>query len=210
MDSRPAHSGQGGRWGADQGLSGITKAPTDIMSFLGFLLTPRPFSKNVMYAHHPRAAQGGSSKIFFLLALVAGIGLSIALLTIGAPSGSVPSTTADLAKAQRLQKVGSVTIQAEQKDRPLASGEEVFKAQCAACHGTGVSGAPVFGNAAEWGPRLAQGFEALVHSALQGKGAMSPQGGGQFTDLEIARGVAYMANAGGGQFDEPQPAAEQN
>lgn len=38
---------------------------------------------------------------------------------------------------------------------------------------------------------------------------MAPQGGGDFNDTEIARGVVYMANAAGGKFEEPKaPAAE--
>lgn len=86
-------------------------------------------------------AGSSSSKTFFLLATIAGLGLSAALVNIGGPSGSVPSTTSDLAKAQRLQKVGSVTLKTVQKDRPLATGEEVYKAQCAACHAAGISGA---------------------------------------------------------------------
>ncbi|CAB5723927.1 Cytochrome c555 [Delftia tsuruhatensis] len=113
----------------------------------------------------------------------------------------------EMAKAQRLQKIGLVEIR--DANRPLRSGEEVFKGQCAACHATGAAGAPKFEDAAAWGPRLSQGLEALVHSALKGKGAMAPQGGGDFNDTEIARGVVYMANAAGGKFDEPQaPAAE--
>ena len=37
---------------------------------------------------------------------------------------------------------------------------------------------------------------------------MSPQGGGEFNDVEIGRAVVYMANAGGGKFAEPAaPAA---
>lgn len=161
-----------------------------------------------MSNHRDNAASGASqSKIFFLLATVLGIVLSIALYYVGAPSGSNISTEEDLAKAQRLQKVGSVELREEQKDRPLAKGEEVYKMQCAACHASGVSGAPIFGDASAWAPRLPQGFETLVNSSLKGKGAMGAQGGGQFTDLEIARGVAYMANAGGGKFDEPEPPA---
>jgi hypothetical protein len=51
-----------------------------------------------------------------------------------------------------------------------------------------------------------------VNSALKGKGAMSAQGGGEFSDLEIARAVAYMASQAGGKFKEPEapaPAAEE-
>jgi hypothetical protein len=45
-----------------------------------------------------------------------------------------------------------------------------------------------------------------VNSALKGKGAMGPQGGGDFDDVEIARAVVYMANAAGAKFAEPQRA----
>lgn len=38
---------------------------------------------------------------------------------------------------------------------------------------------------------------------------MAPQGGGNFNDLEIARAVAYMANAAGANFPEPQPEAKE-
>ena len=97
--------------------------------------------------------------------------------------------------ALRLQKVGTVEIR--DANRPLASGEEVYKTQCAACHATGVSGAPKFQNAGDWGPRLGPGYAALLNSSLKGKGAMAPQGGGNFSDLEIGRAVVYMANAAG-------------
>ena len=111
----------------------------------------------------------------------------------------------EMAKALRLQKVGHIEIR--DANRPLRGGEAVYNGQCAACHAAGVAGAPKFGDAAAWGPRLAHGFEAMVEAALKGKGAMAPQGGGEFNDTEIARGVAFMANAGGGKFDEPQPPA---
>lgn len=126
--------------------------------------------------------------------------------------GAGPKTGAgvgmqELEQAKRLQKVGSVEIR--DADRPLVGGDEVYKNQCAACHATGVSGAPKFGDAGEWGPRLGQGFEALVNAALKGKGAMAPQGGGNFNDVEIARAVAVMANSAGGSFPEPQPAPKE-
>jgi hypothetical protein len=37
---------------------------------------------------------------------------------------------------------------------------------------------------------------------------MGAQGGGDYSDVEIARAVVYLANQGGGKFDEPKlPAA---
>ena len=138
-------------------------------------------------------AGSSSSKTFFLLATIAGLGLSAALVNIGAPSGSVPSTTSDLAKAQRLQKVGSVTLKTVQKDRPLATGEEVYKAQCAACHAAGISGAPIFGNADAWGPRLGAGLAGLVKSATNGKNAMPPRAGdASLSDDELKAALEYL------------------
>nr|WP_315463663.1 c-type cytochrome [uncultured Rhodoferax sp.] len=111
------------------------------------------------------------------------------------------------ATAERIQKVGTVEIR--DANREMKSGEDVFKAQCAACHATGAAGAPKLGDAAAWGARVKTGFEALYTSALKGKGAMGAQAGGDFSDYEIARAVVYMANAGGAKFDEPKkPEAE--
>ena len=111
----------------------------------------------------------------------------------------------ELATAIRIQKVGSVELQ--DANRPLANGEAVYTAQCSACHASGVAGAPKFGDAGAWGPRIGAGYEALLTSALKGKGAMGAQGGGAFGDVEIGRAVVHMANAGGAKFAEPQPPA---
>jgi len=119
--------------------------------------------------------------------------------------GGVTQESRDQGIADRIQKVGMVEIR--DANRPLKTGEEVFKAQCTTCHSTGVAGAPKFGDAGAWGARIRQGLDTLVHSALKGKGAMGPQGGGDFDDVEIARAVVYMANAGGAKFAEPQRAA---
>ena len=111
-----------------------------------------------------------------------------------------------LAIAQRIQPVAAVELR--DANRPLQAGEAVYKAQCVACHGAGLAGAPKFGDAAAWGPRIKTGYDALMTSALKGKGAMGAQGGGDFSDVEIGRAVVHMANAGGGKFDEPKaPAA---
>lgn len=109
------------------------------------------------------------------------------------------------AVAQRIQKIGMVEIR--DANRPLKAGSEVYAAQCAACHATGAAGAPKFGDAAAWAPRIKTGFEALWNSSLKGKNAMGPQGGGDFDDVEIGRAVVHLANAAGAKFAEPQKAA---
>ena len=111
------------------------------------------------------------------------------------------SDTSELATAIRLQRVGSVELQTGEKK--LRDGAGAYTAQCAACHAAGLVGAPKFGDAAAWGPRIATGLDALVKSALNGKGAMGAQKGGLLSDLEVARAVVHMANAAGGKFEEP-------
>ncbi|RYY56449.1 MAG: cytochrome c5 family protein, partial [Comamonadaceae bacterium] len=81
-------------------------------------------------------------------------------------------------------------------------------AQCTACHTPGAAGAPKVGDAPAWAARIQTGLDALVQSALKGKGAMPPQIGGDFNEVEIARAVAFMANSAGAKFAEPKaPAA---
>ena len=124
-------------------------------------------------------------------------------------SGDKPAAGAvdpELATAIRIERVGSVELR--DANRPLAAGGEVYAAQCAACHAAGVVGAPKFGDAAAWAPRIGQGYDLLLTHALKGKGAMAAQGGGAFSDVEIGRAVVHMANAGGAKFAEPAaPAA---
>ena len=139
------------------------------------------------------------SMLAFALPIFVIIGL-VTYFTSGTDA-SPGETNTEQKIAARLQKVGTVEIR--DANRPLASGEDVFKAQCSACHATGVSGAPKFGNAGDWAPRIKAGYDALLQSALKGKGAMAPQGGGNFSDTEIGCAVVYMANAGGAKFAEP-------
>ena len=110
------------------------------------------------------------------------------------------------AVAMRIQKIGSVEIR--DANRALKSGEEVYKAQCTACHAAGVANAPKTGDASAWAARIKTGYDALLTSALKGKGAMGAQGGGDYEDIEIGRAVVYLTNAAGGNFAVPAaPAA---
>ncbi|MEJ6004863.1 c-type cytochrome [Paucibacter sp. AS339] len=143
----------------------------------------------------------------FVVPIIVIIMLANYVTTDAKPSAGTEALEA-MAVAARIQPVGSIELKDLNNAAALKTGEQVFQAQCAACHATGAAGAPKVGDEAAWGPRVKTGFEALLTSALKGKGAMGAQGGGDFSDFEISRAVVYMANKGGAKFDEPKaPAA---
>jgi cytochrome c5 len=112
------------------------------------------------------------------------------------------------AVAARIAPVASDAVFDASAPVVYKTGQQVFEAQCTTCHTAGLLGAPKFGDAAAWGPRVAKGYDALLQSALHGKGNMPAQGGGDFSDFEVGRAVVYMANHGGGKLAEPAaPAA---
>lgn len=126
--------------------------------------------------------------------------------------GTKPSAGSDglgaEAVAQRLQRIGRVELRDTSAPVVVRTGEQVYQAACTACHLAGAAGAPKSGDTAAWAPRLKTGFDALWNSALKGKGAMAAQGGGEYSDFEIARAVVHLANLGGGKLVEPKaPAA---
>jgi cytochrome c5 len=126
----------------------------------------------------------------------------------GSDLSGVSNEQAAAALESRIAKVGKVEVR--DANRPLVAGEVVYKAQCIACHGAGVAGAPKFGDAGAWAARIATGYDALLNSTLKGKGAMGAQGGGDYEDTEIGRAVVFMTAAAGGKFpipDRPQPNA---
>ena len=155
---------------------------------------------------HDQSHEGKSkiSKSDLWLIISAAVIAIVGYLDVSKSNTTYSNTERDV--TERIQKVGSVQFRDAVKE--LRAGEAVYKAQCSACHATGAAGAPKFGDTAAWAPRIKNTFESLVNSALKGKNAMSPQGGGEFSDLEIARAVAYMTSAAGGSFKEPAaPAA---
>ncbi len=139
----------------------------------------------------------------FVVPIIAIIGLVYYVTSANKPAAGTVNMEKSI--AQRLQKVGSVEIR--DANRELKGGEDVFKGQCTTCHAAGLAGAPKFGDAVAWGPRIQTGYEALLNSALKGKGAMGAQSGGDYEELEIARAVVYMANAAGAKFAAPKSAA---
>ena len=161
-----------------------------------------------MSDNHEEAHTGPvkTPKAFALLVLFSFVGpifiiIGLVFFVVSANKPSAGATPTAESVAARIEKVGAVQVR--DANRPLKSGEEVFKGQCAACHAAGLAGSPKFGDTAAWAPRIKSGYDALLNSALKGKNAMGAQGGGEHNDTEIGRAVVYMANAGGAKFAEP-------
>ena len=77
------------------------------------------------------------------------------------------------------------------------TGPQVYNTACLSCHGAGVAGAPILGDAAGWSARIAQGNDVLNDHAINGfsgsAGYMPPKGGRlDLSDQEVIDAVAYM------------------
>jgi cytochrome c5 len=112
--------------------------------------------------------------------------------------------------AARIKPVGMVAISgedntavAEKVDAPAElkemPGEQVYSTTCVACHGTGLAGAPKFGDKGLWAPRIAQGNDTLHKHAVEGftgKAGVMPAKGGMtnVTDASIIAAVDYMVS----------------
>jgi cytochrome c5 len=175
-------------------------------------------------AHEPIAAGHGHSEVhegpirtpkqlawtvvFSFLVPIFVIVLLVSFVDLGIKTSPGSDGLGAAAVAERIRPVGQVEIKDVSDPASMKTGDQVYAAQCAACHAAGVAGSPKFGDAAAWAPRIGQGYEVLLTSALKGKGAMGAQGGGDFSDFEIGRAVVYMANQSGGKLAEPaMPAA---
>ena len=83
----------------------------------------------------------------------------------------------------------------------LIKGREIWTATCAACHISGLGGAPKIADVAAWAPRIAQGKEMLYDHAIHGfvgplYNEMPAKGG--FTDLsdeEVKLAVDFVVFA---------------
>ena len=130
--------------------------------------------------------------------------LLVNYVAAGDHTGAGTQALSEEAVAQRIQPVGVVMLKDASAVTAVRTGEQVYTAQCSTCHAAGLANAPKFGDEAAWAPRIKTGFDALLHSALNGKNAMPKQGGGEYADVEVARAVVYMANKGGAKFAEPK------
>ncbi|PID46855.1 MAG: cytochrome c5 family protein [Proteobacteria bacterium] len=103
-----------------------------------------------------------------------------------------------------LQPIGVVATVDKSVAPVERSGEQVYNAVCGSCHGTGLLDSPKSGSSADWTPRAAVGLDALVTSAINGKGAMPSRGGDpSITDKEIRSAIQFMTKDTGINWDTP-------
>lgn len=149
--------------------------------------------------------------IGFFAVVILGIVLLVQYVTTDKLTGRGSSSQEPDEIAARLAPVADngFTLKDVSGPKVLQTGEAIYNSTCAACHGSGAAGSPKFGDAGAWGARIAQGFDTLVKHANEGLRAMPAKGGNpELADVEIARAVAYMGNAAGAKFKEPEaPAA---
>ncbi|MBT3851391.1 MAG: cytochrome c5 family protein [Gammaproteobacteria bacterium] len=76
------------------------------------------------------------------------------------------------------------------------SADSIYTTGCAACHDSGVAGAPMMGNQGQWEARQAKGYEMLVDNAWNGINGMPAKGlCADCTKEEIGIAVQYMLDA---------------
>jgi len=162
-------------------------------------------------------------KFFDMYSLVIGV-LVIAAIGIFILAMNISDRTQEVFKregaeyqatiASRIRPFGEVYMPGEEataaaptahtvaEPEPVAaamSGPQVYNSACLACHGAGIGGAPVPGDAEAWAARIAQGMDVLKDHAIngfQGSAGYMPAKGGRvdLSDEEVASAVEYMVS----------------
>lgn len=151
----------------------------------------------------------GSAVIGFGLILVL-VGVIYSISAARFQAASAGAAADPQLVAQRLKPIGSVTLADESAAAAPAPeiasaaggggeaggpGEAIYSKSCVACHGAGVAGAPKFGDKAAWEPRIAQGIDTLLSTAINGKGAMPPRGTCMdCSDDDLKAAIEYMTS----------------
>jgi len=78
-------------------------------------------------------------------------------------------------------------------EETLATGKVIYEQTCAACHATGLVGAPKMGDKEVWSIHIHHGLEHMTESVINGKGAMPAKGGNaSLSDDEVKAAVSYI------------------
>ncbi|WP_188212296.1 c-type cytochrome [Neisseria sp. RH3002v2g] len=99
------------------------------------------------------------------------------------------------------EKAEAPAAEAKPAESAKVDGKAVFEANCKACHGGLIPGAPAVGKKEDWAPRIKQGKDTLHKHALEGFNSMPAKGGNSsLSDDEVKAAVDYMANESGAKF----------
>ena len=149
---------------------------------------------------------------FFWVQLVAAAVVGILwLLDPGAGSHGEAEAEVNPIMADALKPIGSIALA-----KPVAeagaprSGESIVETNCKVCHSIGLANAPKLDASAksDWEARLVGGFDAIVTSAVNGKGGMPPRGGdASLTEDEIASAIQHMLSSAGIEVVQASEAA---
>ena len=131
--------------------------------------------------------------------------LIVGLFYIFSPSpnshGVAEATPAQKQMLAALEPIGNVELKKEAVEPGAArAGVDTVKRVCAVCHSIGLANAPKLeaGAKVDWETRMAGDMNALVQSAITGKGGMPPRGGDpSLTDEEMYLAIADMLNSAG-------------
>ncbi|OHR15614.1 c-type cytochrome [Neisseria sp. HMSC078C12] len=103
--------------------------------------------------------------------------------------------------AKHEEKAEAPAAEAKPAESAKVDGKAVFEANCKACHGGLIPGAPAVGKKEDWAPRIKQGKDTLHKHALEGFNSMPAKGGNSsLSDDEVKAAVDYMANESGAKF----------
>jgi cytochrome c5 len=79
------------------------------------------------------------------------------------------------------------------------SGAQIVEERCQSCHAEGKNGAPKLGDMEAWKPRLKNGVDPLVKSAINGHNSMPARGGmANLSDAEMRSAVENIIARTGG------------
>ena len=152
-----------------------------------------------------------------VIGVLAAIALAILVLAMKISDMTQDVYTKDTAEyqdavAERLAPVGQVYLPGDEElnavpvvetastPEPVATvmtGPQVYNSACNVCHGAGIGGAPIVGDAAAWADRIAKGMDTLNSNAINGftgdAGVMIAKGGrADLSDQEVIDAVTYM------------------
>jgi cytochrome c5 len=145
-----------------------------------------------------------------LILLTIALVILAAVVASGVNQSDINQQARDAQVVDRIEPAGQIAVgEMAASDAPaasepaateVASGESVYQSSCVACHGAGVAGAPMLGDAAAWSDRVSKGAETLYEHAIngfQGEAGMMPAKGGNtsLSDQEVKAAVDHMLEA---------------